>query len=299
MKRRVKIKFNVWDPTMDAQRFFHKMPYMLNSFDFVGSDNPDFLIFSPHRKKNNPRGNYTSIFYTAENVKPKMDQYDWALTFCYEDQINNPRHFRMPNYVRVGVRGNLIKKESYDSDSILENKRKFCAFVYWNNSSYRNKLFDLLSKYKRVDAPGRAKNNMPPIKASTLKASRFGKTKGLEYYDDKIDFFKDYKFVIACENEKTVGYTTEKLPHAMLGDSVPIYWGNPQVGIDFNRDSFIDANKFKAVEDLVDYIVAVDKDDSLYLKHLSAPWYNGNKLNPWVRKARMLSVFKTIFTHGK
>lgn len=299
MKRQVKIKFNVWDPTMTARRFFSRMPYMLNNFDFVESDSPDFLIFSPHRKSKNPQGDYVSIFYTAENVKPTMDKYDWALTFCYEDHINNPRHFRMPNYTRVGIRGNLIKKSTYSPEKILSSKKKFCAFVYWNNSKYRNKLFDLLSKYKKIDAPGRAKNNRLPIGANSIRKSRFGKTTGLEYYDDKIEFFRDYKFVIACENEKSVGYTTEKLPHAMLGNAIPIYWGNPLVGRDFNTRSFVDANKFSSVRDLVEYIVMLDKDDTLYLKHLREPWYNRNKLNKWVKKDRMISIFKRVFTRGK
>ena len=46
----------------------------------------------------------------------------------------------------------------------------------------------------------------------------------------KIEFLRAYKFVIAFENGLSPGYNTEKLTHAMEADSMPIYWGDPEIG---------------------------------------------------------------------
>ena len=52
----------------------------------------------------------------------------------------------------------------------------------------------------------------------------------LESVSNKMDFIKDYKFVISFENSSNPGYTTEKLIEPMLVNSIPIYWGNTEVG---------------------------------------------------------------------
>ena len=63
---------------------------------------------------------------------------------------------------------------------------------------------------------------------------------------DKQAFLRDYKFTIAFENESHPGYTTEKIVEPMLADSIPIYWGDPLVGTDFEVESWLEhlAQKF-------------------------------------------------------
>ena len=70
-------------------------------------------------------------------------------------------------------------------------------------------FFVKLSKYKQVDSGGRTLNNIGgPV-------------------EDKMEFIKDYRFVISFENAEYPGYTTEKIIQPMFVDSIPIYWGNP------------------------------------------------------------------------
>ena len=55
---------------------------------------------------------------------------------------------------------------------------------------------------------------------------------------------RDYKFVIAFENSSFPGYNTEKLTHAIEADSLPIYWGDPQIGRSYNVRRFVNAHDY-------------------------------------------------------
>ena len=88
------------------------------------------------------------------------------------------------------------------------------------------KLEEKLSKYKRVDSGGRHLNNIGgPV-------------------DDKLEFQKDYKFSIAFENSAFPGYLTEKLPEAVIAQTLPIYWGDKLVHRDFNTARFLNYPDF-------------------------------------------------------
>lgn len=53
-------------------------------------------------------------------------------------------------------------------------------------------------------------------------------------------FMRRAKFGLAFENESYPGYCTEKLLQARAAGCVPIYWGDPEVTMDFNKDAFLE-----------------------------------------------------------
>ena len=113
-------------------------------------------------------------------------------------------------------------------------KTRFCNFVYSNpRCRYRNRFFHKLSRYRHVDAAGRLYNNLGS---------------GSDGPNDKTELLASCKFTIAFENASYPGYTTEKIVHAMLAHSLPIYWGNPCVERDFNTASFLNAHDFDSQE---------------------------------------------------
>ena len=57
---------------------------------------------------------------------------------------------------------------------------------------------------------------------------------------------------------------------------MPIYWGNPIVDKDFNTKSFINYYDFKNEDDMIDYIIELDKDDNKYLEKLKESWFVDN-----------------------
>lgn len=236
-------------------------------------DDADVLIYSTfgneHRKFRGKK-----IFYTTENVLHDFEECDFAITFCHLP--NEPRHFRLPQYIHyVKDAAQLLKSEAYAPLEILKHKNKFCNFVATNpRANERNKFFRLLNRSKSVDSGGRHFNNLGNIVA------------------DKLAFIRDYKFTLALENSSSPGYTTEKLVEAMLANSLPIYWGNPDVARDFNPRSFINISDFPSFEAAVDHILKVDSDDQLYLSYLREPWFNNNCVPDWFRPEYTASALK-------
>ena len=225
----------------------------------VQQDGAEILFYSTfgndHRKFIGKK-----IFYTSENVLPDFEECDFAITFCHLP--DEPRHLRLPQYVHyVQDPVQLIKGPDFIPSDILKQKEKFCNFVVSNPRGVeRNKFFKMLNRRKAVDSGGRHFNNLGKV------------------VTDKLEFLKDYKFTLAFENSSSPGYTTEKLVEPMLAQSLPIYWGNPEVARDFNPRSFINISDFANFEAAIDYIIEVDRNDDLYLSYIQEPWFNNNEV---------------------
>ena len=70
----------------------------------------------------------------------------------------------------------------------------------------------------------------------------------------------------------------------MTVNSMPIYWGNPEIGKEFNTNSFVNFYDFNNLNEMVEHIIELDKNDELYLSKLNQSWFvngevpNNNKL---------------------
>ena len=82
----------------------------------------------------------------------------------------------------------------------------------------------------------------------------------------------------------------------MLAGSIPIYWGNPDVALDFNPRSFIDVARFPSYDDAIAHILAVDADDDLYLSYLREPWFNDNTPPRWFDPAEHLAAWQRFLS---
>jgi hypothetical protein len=228
----------------------------------LSSVNPDLLVYSVF---GNSHLNYNckKIFWTGENVRPDFSHCDLALTFDYND---DDRHFRLPLYALTYWEFQHLMSER---EEVIP--AKFCAFMYgnlhqgtngWGNFQdgvvKRVDIFNKLSKYKKVDSCGSANNNIG-----------FMVPRGGEH---KIDFLKSYKFTFAIENTSNPGYVTEKIIEPFFSNSVPIYWGSDRIHEEFNRESFINCHDFKSNDDIVEFIVELDKNPDLYQKMKKSPF---------------------------
>ncbi|WP_147381213.1 glycosyltransferase family 10 domain-containing protein [Parabacteroides sp. AM08-6] len=250
--KKIKINFvDFWDGFNCFDNYFVNI--LTCYYDVEIDAKPDYLFYSVFGDNHLEYKNCIKIYYTGENDFPDFNFCDYAIGFQYftfED-----RSFRYPEYLLYEGYNKLMDKEK-TIDKLLSN-RKFCNFVY-SNSKYaiplREKFFHQLSKYKKVDSGGRLLNNVGgPVQ-------------------NKLDFIKDYKFTIAFENSSLSGYTTEKLMEPMVVNSLPIYWGNPNVHLDFNVASIINLQSFSSFEEAIEEIVRLDNDDDAYLQKLSQPW---------------------------
>ena len=292
--RPIRIQFRHFWRGFDWRRHFGLLD---EHFEVVESGDPEFVIFCVFVDGRNARRmpvfdtTACRIFYTPENVLPDMRHCEFAFGFAREESIACERYRRLPNYpLRLWASGfaseDLLKPE-IDADRVLAGKRHFCNFIYSNpRCAVRNEFFARLSRYKRVDAPGQVCTNMAAIPRPGSYAD----------VRPKLDFVRPYKFTIAFENESAPGYTTEKIVEPMLVHSLPIYWGDPTVGRDFETRSFINYHdSCRNLDDLVERVVAADRDDRLYAEYLRAPNLPGNRLTPQLERARVAEWFGKIF----
>lgn len=245
-------------------------------FDIEISNNPDILIYSVFGNTH-LKYNCKKVLYTGENRRPNYNECDYSITFDY---IDDPRNLRFPlsaiTLYEHGIYDDFSK--NIDLEKIKSEKTNFCNFVFSNpTAQYRNILFKELSKYKNVDSGGRALNNIG------------------YFVKDKLEFQNKYKFTIAFENSEYPGYTTEKIVHPKIVNSVPIYWGNPLVHKDWNTKSFINAYDFKNINKLIEYIKEVDNDDDLYFKILREPHFNKPKSKDLEHKS-VIDFFEKIIS---
>lgn len=242
------------------------------------SDKPDYLFYSVYSED---YLNYDCIriFYTAENVIPDFNLCDYAIGFHYIDFED--RYIRYPLYLVDGysfyseddyptdLERAIHKHENYQKG--IMQKESFCSFVYSNafGSQYRKMLYEKLSEYKKVNSGGSFLNNIGYI------------------VQNKYEFQKKHKFVIAFENSDYPGYTSEKIVHAFAAGAIPIYWGDKRISDVFNEDAFINCNTYfeihsahEAISIIVDKIIMIDNDDELYRKMLCTPAFrNGYSID--------------------
>jgi alpha(1,3/1,4) fucosyltransferase len=273
MKPRIRLAFSDFYRGFDPRT--HYLPRLLSQrYDIELSDDPDFVIYFSY-SNNFLRYRCIRIFYTGENVWPDFTECDYAITFNF---CNHPNHFRLPIYCRDDEHI-LGSKDNIDPRTVLAQKTGFCNFLYSNRYCvFRNRFFRKLSKYKRVDSGGKLLNNM-----------------GGGRVPDKMAFIKKFKFTIAFENESYPGYTTEKLIEPMVVNSLPIYWGNPRVHLDFNSHSFLNYYDYGSQDALVERIIEVDRDDELYCHYLRQPWFPQNSPERHVTRDDLLAHFDRIF----
>ncbi len=301
--RVIKINFKYFFEGFDPENNFFTN-YLRKNYNVIISDNPDYLFYSVYpkitrkrdihkegdfirkispklyiflRKKNKmkiPFGDFIKIFYGAEKIRPNKDGYDWAFSAFPEEEINDPKHLEIPNHLIADFlfdeKIKLPWKRNIDFEKIKKEKTKFCNFIYSQEISFRNDFFKRLSKYKKIEAPGRCMTNMKPITCKTSRDSRLSKN----WAKEKLDFINPYKFTIAFENQKENGYTTDRLIHPLLTNSIPIYMGNSLVSNYFNTKCFINYHDFNDMKKFIEHIIKVDNDDELYKQYLEQPIFN-------------------------
>jgi hypothetical protein len=252
MQKKIKIKFvDFWTGFNHSNNFFIdilSIKYHVEIVDF----SPDFIIFSnfgkEHLKYKCPR-----LFFSSENERPNMFKADLAITMDFN---TNKRHFRMPLFVyylhQYGQKRHELNHITKEHALEAWNKKsKFCCAVISNgNSKMRNDFLEFLQKKEQIDSGGRYKNNIgAPV-------------------ESKLDFIKDYKFVISFENSSNKGYTTEKLLEPLIVGSIPLYWGNKKIAFDFNPNCFINVRNKRDFNRVYLLMKEIEKNTDLALNYL-------------------------------
>ncbi len=226
-----------------------------------------------HREFDGPK-----IHVIGENVRPNFNAADYAIG---PDRIKNPIYLRYPFWAwRPPTR--LLMKPSIDRVPVAGNK--FCAFVYTNpRCAPRNELFQAMHARRFVEAPGKLFNNTTADLAGRRTA---------DWRDSKVEYLKQFQFVIAAENSRHHGYITEKITDAFKAGAIPIYWGDLSIEHDFNPGSFVNGNSFESFESLADHVLELSNDPVRMAEMRSvAPMNQEN----WRRNASPARVHKFLY----
>lgn len=251
-------------------------------YDLEISEDPEILLYGPFGLEF-LRYRCLRIFYTGENIRPNFRQCDFSFSFDYSE---NPRNYRFPDYAAYADVRQLTQPK--DFDTIVHAKTRFCSFVVSNPIPQpRIKFFKMLSRYKRVDSFGRVLNNMPVAEEPEDGRST-------DWQGSKLGLTANYKFAITFESASYPGYVTEKILHAMLSNSIPIYWGNPRVHEDFNSRSFINCHEHRDFDDVVQRVIAIDNNEKLYREILAEPWFVNNRIPDNVAEENVMRRLKFI-----
>jgi len=274
---RIKINFgDFWPSFKKEDNFITRI--LSRQFDIVIADDPDFYFFTyPYNgKRDYLNFKCHRVFIGWENERADWRICDYVLDSDFVS--GNPRHKRYPLWVTWGPNELLSPKKA----NLLTAKSKFCCMLVSNSKAKeRIEFFHALSKYKKVDSAGRYLNNI-------------GRN-----IDNKMDFIKEYKFVISFENSSNPGYTTEKLIEPMFAGSIPIYWGNLKVGQDFNSKSFVNVNDFSSWQQAIEKIIELDSDDEKYKAMLEEPWFINNQIPEEFSDDNLLRFFRFMVQDSK
>jgi hypothetical protein len=194
--------------------------------------------------------------YTGEYLSADFTAIDYFIGF---DDINfGDRMFRLPLYLYSDhCQFPPADPPTYDQAAkILKSKEYFCNYIFGHQTQMgiREQILDGLAAYRRVECAGTHRNNMPD-----------GLTLNIH---NKFDFMRKCKFSISAESVCYPGFTSEKIGHAFRTNSIPIYYGDPDVTKDFNENAFVNYSSFENVDALVKRVIELDQNDDLYIEML-------------------------------
>lgn len=238
--------------------------FLEQRFDLtIDQERPDYVIHSVFSDEFLHYRNAVRIFFTGENVRPDFNLCDYA--FGYDWLEFGDRYMRCPNYALYDQFKDICRRQHTDV-ATLAHDRRFCNFIYTNRAGhlFRDEFFHLLSSYRRIDSPGAHLHNCDDVIGAAYQG---------DWSTPKVTYQRGFKFSFAFENSSTPGYTTEKIVHAFAADTIPIYWGNPEIGREFNTRRMVNCHEFPTAEAIVSRIAEIDRSDALYREILVEPFF--------------------------
>lgn len=263
LKNMKKITFFISKKANDYSKYFVDIIKKYLNKELIYSDdytNSDIIIshITDRRKLFDPKS--LNIIISGES-KDIIDKYDIYIG----TRLNTIAYKTI--YVPYLYSSLTEHNKSINSIDYICTRQHFCAYMYSYDAPHRIKYFKLLNDYKMVHGIGKSCNNI-----SITKNNDDG-----TYLDEAIKIYTNYKFVLALENLFQEGYFTEKIINPLIANSIPIYWGTPDVFNYINKKRVIYMQDFKSDDDLLKRIILLDNSEEEYNKILSEPIFIDHK----------------------
>ena len=175
------------------------------------------------------------------------DKYAWiceSRTICWQDNILQHQEIYSsykkifisdktklhlgPNLVYCPAGSNLPWLPILDEPPL---KNKMCSMIA------SPKARTCGHKYRHQIA--RKYMNQLDLIGGSCGSPRFGFGHQATAHPDKSSFTVPYRFQVVIENDSYPDYYTEKITDCFASWTVPIYWGSPSIGENFNLDGII------------------------------------------------------------
>ena len=238
---------NFFDKSVNfINKFQHKLIYDGLMFDSqVYKENfsqiryPSYSLDDIPKKNNSKIINKAVFVNTNQYIHHKkisevrsIDDFKWLLR-------------RVISQLRFGVNhSKVVNSSKYQ----LHDKRLelICEFL-------DNNLLDIYGKgWDNYDG-------LPKVWKNKL-LHKLGKPIDRFFKKNKLDCIKNYRFCLCVENFEYSGYITEKIIQSLVAQSLPIYFGAPNIKDYIPSDCFIHAREFESSDLLIKFINNMDKN---------------------------------------
>lgn len=198
---------------------------------------------------------------------PNYNECDYSINSFFNDfggkNVRIPLWMFYIDWYNVGSWGNpgwLIPVEYLMSSNPFsqKEKNKFCCTVFGNPEKTRVEMLDNINQYKKVDCFGRCFDSCIP---------------GSEL--EKMNVISDYKFSLCFENRihECGGWYTEKLFHAKVAGTVPIFYTDNHLSNDCNEKCCLNLSNYSDMQSMLEHIIKIDNDNNLYEYILNQPLF--------------------------
>jgi hypothetical protein len=246
--------------------FIHLLKEIKNNIEISDPENSDIIIYSVFGQEHKKYNNSKKIFYTGENIRPNFNDCDYSFTFDFNGYDN--KNIRLPLWylyidwfnVKTYNNPNWLIPITYlngNNEFNIKSKNKFCCSVFSSPYQSRFSMINKIREYKPVDCFGKIHNYSLPDGEKI-----------------KMDTISEYKFSICFENTNYPGYFTEKLLHAKIAGTIPIYYSDYAYINDFNSKCCLNLIHYENESHLLEKIKIIDSDKNIYNNLLSEPLFN-------------------------
>jgi hypothetical protein len=203
-----------------------------------------------------------SIFFSGEGHSSLPHNAN-GYTFVLGAQASRKNFVSCPLYLAY----EYTKPFVYPNNITIVPEKQICSVISSGQLKERtryNILDTLEAKGLHIDRAGGYKNNVGFTVPST-------------YYDQPvIDFYKQYKFVLAFENTALPFYITEKIINPLRAGVIPIYFGSPRICEYINSERILQITP-DTIDECIARIMEICSNPDLYLQIVNKPLFVKSK----------------------
>lgn len=258
-----------------------------DEFVQVPMSEADYLFFTPFTPDHHAVGPDTiKIFIAGENTCPDLNACDYAV--CGEFMELGDRVLRVPVYAMDPQATDLAVRPRVTAEDLVR-KERFCNFIYSNAAvadPFRSEFYHALNAAKQVTSAGQLFRNYFNLSDALP---------GSDWSAAKRKFLEECRFTISIENSQHPGYITEKVTDPLLSNSIPIYWGDPNIAAEINPECLVHVRDYDTIDEAIRAILALDQAPDKQLTMQNAPVFTGGVDRVAAYKSAARDFFDAIF----